>query len=57
MQTYRISLSYLLPCRWGERGGRRHHRRGEEEFLMLGGLKAEVGNRRLRMKAAPSGYR
>lgn len=48
-------LSHLLPCRWVERGRRRHHRRGEEGCLTLGGLKLEVGNRRLRMKGAPSG--
>lgn len=49
------SLSYLLPCRRGEKEGRRHHRRGEEEYLKLVGLKVEVGNRRLRMKGALSG--
>lgn len=52
----RESLSYLLPCRRGEKEERRHQRREEEEYLMLVGVKVEVGNRRLRMKeGAPSG--
>lgn len=55
MFATRVDEAHLLPCRWGETGGRRPHRRGEEDCLMLGGPKVEVERRLPRMTGGPSG--